>query len=584
MLALCAVTLLAAVPVSAASSSSDVLLDSLTSELARSTKGLPGEKDAPVYYLAYRVTDGEVYNQSASFGALEGQRPSAVDKAGRVRLLDVAMRVGNRELDNTHKVRGGGGWFDFEFGNGGRGLPVDDEPFALQVAVWKATDDAYRAATKELLKVRANVAVKAKEEDSAADFSNDKSVQHLEPRAKPLAEMLDRDKWEGVLKRLSAQFKTHPLILRSSVAMQASSTTQYFVDSAGGRLREPRFFARLAVYATVRADDGMELELYDSAEATDPNALPNEADFAARVTKVIDRLEALRKAPAVEPYSGPAIVTHRAAGVFFHEIFGHRIEGHRQKDADEGHTFTKRVGKNVLPEFISVTDDPTRARFGETPLNGFYLFDEEGQPAQKVNLVENGILKSFLMGRSPIDGFPNSNGHGRAQPGLKPVSRQGNLLVSSTRQLPFAQLKAKLLEEVKAQGKPYGLMFEEISGGFTNTRAGGTPQAFKVIPQVVYRVYPDGRPDELVRGVDLVGTPLSSFEHIIATGDDFQVFNGFCGAESGWVPVSAVAPSMLISDIEVERKSNTHERGPLLPPPPIATPTPAKTEPKVGAK
>jgi predicted Zn-dependent protease len=375
-----------------------------------------------------------------------------------------------------------------------------------------------------------------------------------------------------VLRRLSAAFKSHPQILRSSVSLQAASVTSYFVDSDGAKIREPRFFARLAVYGSVRADDGMELDFFDDAEATSISALPTEEEFQKRIDRVISKLEELRKAPAIEPFAGPAIITHRAAGVFFHEIFGHRIEGHRQKDADEGHTFTKRVGQQIVPEFISVTDDPTRRNFGEIPLNGYYLFDEEGQPAQKVNLVENGVLKAFLMGRSPIAGFAHSNGHGRAMQGLKPVSRQGNLLVDSSKKMPFADLRAKLIEEVKARGKPYGLLFEEISGGFTNTRTGGLPQAFKVIPQVVYRVYPDGRPDELVRGVDVVGTPLASFERIIATGDDYRVFNGFCGAESGWVPVSAVAPSILISDIEVEKKQKGHERGPLLPPPPLTTP------------
>lgn len=396
----------------------------------------------------------------------------------------------------------------------------------------------------------------------------------VEPRARPLDEVLDREAWAGVLRRLSAQFKAHPLILRSGVALQVSSSTQYFVDSDGARLREPRFFARLMVHGSVRADDGMELDLFDAAEATSVEGLPSEAEFSARVARLIERLLALRKAPAIEPYTGPAIITHRAAGVFFHEIFGHRIEGHRQKDADEGKTFAHRVGERVVPDFISVTDDPTRRHFGELPLNGFYLFDEEGQPAQPVTLVDKGVLRGFLMGRSPLKGFPSSNGHGRAQPGLKPVARQGNLLVDSSRRLPAAELRARLLEEVKVRGKPYGLVFEEISGGFTNTRAGGMPQAFKVIPQVVYRVYPDGRPDELVRGVDLVGTPLASFERILATGDDFRVFNGFCGAESGWVPVSAVAPSLLVSDIEVERKAAGHERAPLLPPPPLQAAAP----------
>ncbi|MDP1824018.1 MAG: metallopeptidase TldD-related protein [Archangium sp.] len=551
---------------------SDVLLDALTAELARSKKGLPGEKDGPLYYLSYRVTDGETWSQSASFGALEGLTAARGRGAGRMRLLDVTVRMGSPALDNTHKQRGGYG-FGFDFG-GGRSLPMEDDRGALEVSLWKATDEAYRTASRELLKVRANVAVKTKDEDSAPDFSKDPARQRLEPKARTLDEVLNREQLQGMLKRLSTQFKTHPNILRSGVAMQVASTTHYFVDSDGARLREPRFFARLMVHGSVRADDGMELDFFDSAEATTVEGLPTEADFAPRVARVIERLEGLRKAPTIEPYTGPAIITHRAAGVFFHEIFGHRIEGHRQKDADEGKTFTHRVGQQVVPAFISVTDDPTRARFGEVPLNGFYLFDEEGQPAQKVSLVENGVLRGFLLGRSPIAGFASSNGHGRAQPGLKPVSRQGNLLIESTKQLSPDQLRARLIEEVKARGKPFGLLFEEISGGFTTTRAGGTPQAFKVIPQVVYRVFPDGKPDELVRGVDVVGTPLASFERILATGDDFRVFNGFCGAESGWVPVSAVAPSLLVSDIEVERKATGHERAPLLAPPPVTAPVP----------
>ncbi len=551
----------------AAPAENDVLLDALSSELARSKKGLPGEKDAPLYYLSYRVTDGEAWSTSATFGALEGQAARGGKLTGRVRLLDISARVGSRELDNTHKVRGG---FDFDFGGGGRSLPVEDDKGALEVSLWKATDDAVRDATKDLLKVRANVAVKATEEDKAPDFSTDKPTVRLEGKSKPLDTVLNRDEWEARLKRLSVPFKTHPLILRSSVSMQVSSMTHYFVDSEGAKLREPRFFARLGVWGSVRADDGMELDFYDAIEATSPDALPTEAEFEKRVARAIEKLEALRAAPAIEPYVGPAIITHRAAGVFFHEIFGHRIEGHRQKDADEGKTFTRKVGQRIVPEFISVTDDPTRSRWGDLPLNGFYLFDEEGQPAQKVNLVEKGVLRSFLQGRSPIKGFAASNGHGRAQPGLAPVARQGNLIIESTKQLPPDQLRATLLDEVKKRGKPYGLVFEEISGGFTNTRAGGAPQAFKVIPQIVYRVYADGRPDELVRGVDLVGTPIASFERILATGDDAKVFNGFCGAESGWVPVSAIAPSLLISDLEVERKAKGHERAPLLAPPPLS--------------
>jgi predicted Zn-dependent protease len=565
MLSAALVCLLAQAPAKAPAEK-DLLLDTLVAELDRSKKGLKGEPDAPVFYLSYRVADGDTWGQSASFGALEGSQSVRGALVGRMRILDVSVRVGTRQLDNTHRLRGGSRW---DMDVMGRPLPVEDEPGPLSVALWRATHDAYKSATRGIIRVRANVAVKASEDDKAADFSDDKAHQQIDARAPSLQTIIDTKAWEDRVRKLSAMFKTHPELLRGSVAVQMISSTHYFVDSEGARLREPRFSARVMLNGTVRAADGMDLELYDSVEASTFDGLPDDAELTKRTAKLIERLEALKKAPAIEPWAGPAIITNRAAGVFFHEIFGHRIEGHRQKDADEGQTFTKRLGKSVVPDFISVVDDPTRRDYLGTPLNGFYEFDEEGQPAQRATLVDHGILKGFLTGRTPINEFKNSNGHGRAMPGLPPVSRQGNLIVDSSKQLSIVALREKLIAELKAKGKPFGLWFEEISGGFTNTRTGGLPQAFKVLPQVVFKVYADGRPDELVRGVDIVGTPLTSFERILATGDDFKIFNGYCGAESGWVPVSAVAPSLLVGEIEVERRAKGHERAPILPPPPM---------------
>jgi len=200
-------------------------------------------------------------------------------------------------------------------------------------------------------------------------------------------------------------------------------------------------------------------------------------------------------------------------------------------------------------------------------LNGWYEYDDEGVKARPVPVIEKGVLQTFLMSRSPVKGFPQSNGHGRRQPGVEIVSRQSNLIVESSRAMNEARLRQALLEEVKRQNKPYGLYFRDITGGFTTTSRMGL-QAFKVLPVLVYRVYPDGRPDELVRGADIVGTPLASFGKILATGDRPEVFNGYCGAESGNVPVAAVSPALLISEIEIEKKAKSQERPPLLPPPP----------------
>jgi len=183
-----------------------------------------------------------------------------------------------------------------------------------------------------------------------------------------------------------------------------------------------------------------------------------------------------------------------------------------------------------------------------------------------VNVVEDGVLKTFLLARSPVLNFDKSNGHGRRAPGYEVLSRQSNLIVESANRVPEAKLREMLRAEIRQQNKPYGLYFEEVTGGYTTTRRAGL-QAFTVIPIVVYRVYADGRPDELVRGVDIVGTPLASFEKILATSDRTEVFNGYCGAESGNVPVAAVAPALLVSEIETQRKEKSADRPPLLPRP-----------------
>jgi len=281
---------------------------------------------------------------------------------------------------------------------------------------------------------------------------------------------------------------------------------------------------------------------------------------------MIADLEALRVAPLADPYIGPAILEGKAAGVFFHEIFGHRVEGHRQKNEDEGQTFARKVGQAIMPDFISVYDDPTLTRLNGVDLSGFYRFDDEGVPASRVTLVDGGVLKGFLLSRSPTRGFNHSNGHGRRQEGRGTVSRQGNLVVQPSVTVTLPQLRERLRAEARKQSKQYGLLFKDISGGFTNTTRGG-PQAFKVLPILVYRVFTDGRPDQLVRGADLVGTPLASLTKILAAADDFQTFNGMCGAESGYVPVSATSPSLLVEQIEVERKDKGNNKPPVLPAP-----------------
>jgi len=372
----------------------------------------------------------------------------------------------------------------------------------------------------------------------------------------------------------------------ANVVLQVQDAKQRKVSSEGTAIITPSVSTRLIMEAQTRADDGMDLLRVETFQAPSAKTLPEEPELTAKAEKMAADLDALRKAPVAEPYDGPALLSGRAAAVFFHEVLGHRLEGHRQRDEDEGQTFTKKVGQEVLPKFLSIVDDPTKKEINGIKLAGSYEYDDEGVPAQKVEVITDGVLKNFLMSRMPIKNFDHSNGHGRNQPGLMPTGRQGNLIVSSSETVPEPSMRQKLIDEIKKQNKPYGLYFDDIQGGFTLTTR-QLPQAFQVLPVVVYKIYADGRPDELVRGVDIVGTPLAALTRIIATSDEQHVFNGVCGAESGSVPVSAVAPAMLFSEMEVQKRGHEHDRPPILPPPgfenlPASTTTAAGPQPAAG--
>jgi predicted Zn-dependent protease len=535
------------------------LLQLLGEELDHSMKKLAMPDGTKPYFLGYTVYDEQDVSIRATLGALLG------DDDRHSRTLNVDVRVGDYDLDNTHKIRGGGYGFDPSdfLLQGGTELCLANDPDAIKHTLWLATDRSFKGAVKKFQRVQTNLKTKVEEEDKSGDFTREEPNVYYEPEVHL---QIDRDKWGKTLRHVSKIALEHPLIHDSSVSLSGSATNRYMVTSEGTKLQTGRKLYRVVVTAQTKAEDGMELYETEILDAASEDHLPGEEEIVAAFNKVIGQVLALREAPLVEPYTGPAILKNRASGVFFHEIFGHRMEGHRQKDVDEGQTFTKKVGEQVLPEFITVRDDPTMERFGDVDLRGYYRYDDEGVAAEDVHLVENGVLKTFLMSRSPVENFPKSNGHGRRAPGETIVSRMGNTIIESSNAVTFDKLRELLIEECKKQDKPYGLLFEDISGGFTGTRR-YSPQSFKVLPLLVYRVYPDGRPDELVRGVDIVGTPLTSFSMIIYTGDDPAVFNGTCGAESGMIPVSGISPSILVSQIEVEKRRREQDKPPILPPP-----------------
>ena len=531
------------------------VLEAMRQELARSMDNFRKQSLQP-YFLSYQITETHSISVQGAYGTITSSNDS------RSRQLSIDLRVGDPTFDNTHPMRGGMPFFDFGDRFSMAEVPLDNDPNAIRRILWYQTDQKYKKALERYTRAKANAQVKVAPEDASADFSKEPAEKYLEA---PTEVRVDRAGWEQKIRKYTAPFARSANIYEGEATLSVEGVTRWYVNNDGSELQTSSAYYRLLLSAYSKAEDGMELPRYESFVAFAADGLPDDVAVLSAVDKMIADLAVLKKAPVVEPYTGPAILSGRASGVFFHEVFGHRIEGHRQKDEEEAQTFKRKVGEKILPDSFSVYFDPTQRRLGDTELAGYYLYDNEGVKARRVDVVKNGVFDNFLMSRSPIAGFDHSNGHGRSQPGFSVVARQSNLVVTTSKPVSRDELKRMLIELIQQQNKPFGLIFDDIEGGFTMTQR-FIPNAFNVIPVMVYRVYPDGR-EQLVRGVDLIGTPLTVFSKIVAADNSPKVFNGVCGAESGWVPVSASSPDILISQIEVQKKEKSQERAPILPPP-----------------
>jgi predicted Zn-dependent protease len=531
------------------------ILDTLKAENQREMEAF-GKTNEPAYYLGYQLVEQRIVSIEAEGGAI------VTDQDDINRNLDVDVRVGSPQLDNTHQLADDTNGLNAPLTRRGE-VPFGDDKVALQNALWLETDRRYHEAVSALGYVKQDQQTLQKVKKADPDFSKEPTEVHTEAPAKL---EFDKAQWVDRLRKCSAK-ALKGQATRGTCGVVFQLNTSYFVNSEGSVIQTSWTNAQLSVSVGVKSDDGQNLSRLEQRFGAKPSDLPGDAEVDKMIKTVTEDLDALHDAPLAEPYVGPAILQGRASGVFFHEVFGHRIEGHRQKDTTSGQTFASYVGKDIAPEWLSVYDDPQLVTLNGIQLNGFYRFDDEGVRAAHVPLIDHGKLVGFLMGRNPIPGFPHSNGHGRRSPGLPPVSRQGNLVVETTKSVEYKDLEQMLIEEVKKQHRPYGMIFTDISGGFTNTSA-FAPQAFKVNPVMAYRLYPDGR-KELVRGIDISGTPLVALQSIRAASREIETFNGVCGAESGWVPVSASAPSLLLDKIEVEKGFIPPDRPPILNPPAI---------------
>jgi predicted Zn-dependent protease len=546
-------------------------LEVLEEELARGLAILADEAQ-PVHYAAVALETRTV----AQIGAVAGVMDVVGEETSRY--LDVDLRVGTPALDSTHPLRGASGWR--EESRGPVRVPyAPDASYALRHAVWKEMDRRYRDGAEAVVLVRAEQRVKVAEEDPADDFSSSPPEQAV-LQVPTLS--LQADRWLPVLVEASALLDADPRVERDRVRITSRRAVHAFVDSEGGRLQHGKTEVLLYLSIGATAADGSEVRVDRRFHSRTEVGLPGGAELREVAGDMLREMGEKLEAPKQEPWSGPVLLSGEAAAVFFHEVLGHRVEGHRQKRDWEGKTFLEQVGQSILPEFLTVYDDPSLAEWEGQDLAGHYAFDDEGVRAQRTLLVDKGRFVGFLQGRSPLEGHPVSNGHGRRSPGHAPLSRMGNLVVESHDGRDRETLLKDLQVLARDQGLEHGFWVDGIEGGFTSTGR-VTPNAFNVRATSAWRVFADGRPMERVQGADLVGTPLVAFSNLVASGRTAEVFNGRCGAESGWVSVSAVSPDMLFSNLEVQRKEKAQARPPLLAKPQAEDEEPAGPEALVDA-
>ena len=522
----------------------DPLIKAMREELNYNLDQLK-QKPVPAYHMSIRLNDTYQAQVSSNFGI-------SIITENRNRVLTPQVRVGSPEIDNFKFESQSRNRNSYSSSTQGVAVPFTDQAImAVRQGIWRETMNRYSIAVNNYNDALSQMKTNADNEDKAPCFSEAPVEQYYE---KPLPESdykFDRQYWEERMDRISSVFKECPQLEQGTASIVYTVERIYVLTSDGTTVVQNRKNVRLMLNAVIRATDGMTCPLYKDWFSYSLEDLPSDEVLIETVKDLIQRLLALREAPIAEPYAGPAIMSGSASGVFFHEIFGHRLEAHRMKSG--GQTFKKLVGQLVLPEGFQVYDDPTLDYYAGTSLYGHYNYDDEGVKAERVQAVKDGVLTNFLVDRTPIDGFSKSNGHGRAAAGYDAVSRQSNLLIETTNPYTDEQLREMLIKAIKEEKKEYGYYFRTATSGLTYLGDGGSINSFNVDPVEVYRVYADGRPDQLVRGVTLIGTPLAMFSGIAAGGETPHVFTGNCGAESGWVPVTAISPMIYIKKVETQR-------------------------------
>ena len=518
----------------------DPVLRAMSEELQRSKEQLKLADMQRPYYLEYSVVDVEQYSAEAEFGGLR------VDQRARTRILRAVVRIGDYKQDSYY--RSGEGVVEL--------LPTDNDVEAIRHQLWLATDEAYKRAAAALTeKLAALKQIETAQE--VDDFSHEQPAHYFASSA-PIPR--DLESWRDTLKAVSAIYTLDPQLQSWRADLNFTTQTRYFINSEGTVLRHSIPYYTLSILGNTQSSDGMRLDLGRTWAVTDVKELPATSEVRSAAEELIKTLGELRTAPQVEEeYRGPVLMSPDASSTLFANLVAPNISGRKPRFGTFGRTagdYASSYKMRVLPDFITLIDDPTQATSNGRSLLGFYSYDDEGVAARPVTVVDKGVLVNYLVGRQPIRDFTISNGHGRSTTAGAANPHIGNLFVKVQNPLRPEDLKAKLIQMCKDQGRAYGYLAKSLSGASS--------------PRLLYRVYASDGHEELVRGAVFNQLDTRAIRtDLIAAGDDGRVDN-----RAEQIPNSIIAPSLLFDELEIKRSNQGKEKLPLYPPPDVQGKTP----------
>ncbi len=535
----------------------DTVLEVMERELRRSMDGLVVTGSPRPYFMQYTLRRIHALRLRAAFGSLLKSRETTSSQV----FADV--RVGSHKFDNVMdggldvraEERESADWLD---------APDDLDLSALQVCLWKLSQLKFDEAQQDYYDHRkAQVTEYLRDEVEA--FSHQEPIVHREELRH---DSFPRAAWEGTLRDLSRRFLQHPEIHDPAITLSADRVHRWIATSEGSRVVTEDLYIEIGIGGWILTEDGVYTEASRELYVRSLDEVPSRAALERLLEDVIVELGELQKAETPGSFIGPALLAGQAASTLFHEALGHRLEGERLVARGETRTFAHKVGQRILPPGLDVYDDPSMARFGERSVWGAYRVDDQAVTAQRANLVEDGVLRGFLQSRTPTSAAKTSNGHGRHDGVQLPTARMANLVVEPRpgTAKTWAELEAQLVELARAQGRQHAMIITRVRAGETTT-ASYDFQVFKGEPAEVYLLDVETGKRRRIRDVELIGTPLSALQRIVAFGGESELDQGYCYAESGSIPISGIAPAILLAEVEMQQGSTTGFHEPLLPPP-----------------